>query len=139
MGNTSPVDAAPTTETAAAHPRRGPARALLAAMRPHQWIKNLLVFGVPAAAGQLADPDVLADAALTFVAFCLASGGTYLLNDVADREADRLHPFKRHRPIAAGELSAGAATATAAGRSCWPARSPAAGPACCSSSPPTSC
>ena len=113
MGNTSPVDAGTRSEPAAARPRRGPARALLAAMRPRQWIKNLLVFAVPAAAGELADGDVLADTALAFLAFCLASAGTYLLNDVADREADRAHPFKRHRPIASGELGAGAATAAA--------------------------
>ena len=113
MGNTSPVDVGTRSEPAVERPRRGPARALLVATRPRQWIKNLLVFAVPAAAGQLAHGDVFADAMLAFVAFCLASGGTYLLNDVADREADRVHPFKRHRPIAAGELSPGAATAAA--------------------------
>ena len=113
MGNTSPVDVGTRTEPVAGHPRRGPARALLAATRPRQWIKNLLVFAVPAAAGELANGEVLADTALAFVAFCLASAGTYLLNDVADREADRAHPFKRHRPIASGELSPGAATAAA--------------------------
>ena len=113
MGNTSPVDVGTRTEPVAGHPRRGPARALLVAMRPRQWIKNLLVFAVPAAARELADADVLVDTGLAFLAFCLASAGTYLLNDVADREADRVHPFKRHRPIAAGELSPGAATGAA--------------------------
>jgi decaprenyl-phosphate phosphoribosyltransferase len=112
MGNTSRVEAAARTEDPV-RPRRGPALALLAAARPRQWIKNLLVFAVPAAAGELADADVLGDTALAFVAFCLASAGTYLLNDVADREADRVHPVKRHRPIAAGELSPGAATVAA--------------------------
>jgi decaprenyl-phosphate phosphoribosyltransferase len=94
--------------------RRPPWLALLVTARPRQWIKNLLVLAVPAAAGALDAPAVLADTALAFVAFCLASAGTYLLNDVMDREADRLHPVKRHRPVAAGELSAGAATAAAA-------------------------
>jgi decaprenyl-phosphate phosphoribosyltransferase len=112
MGNTSRVEAATRIEEPVRH-RRGPALALLVAMRPRQWIKNLLVFAVPAAAGELAAGDVIADGTIAFVAFCLASAGTYLLNDVADREADRVHPFKRHRPIASGELSAGVATAAA--------------------------
>jgi decaprenyl-phosphate phosphoribosyltransferase len=113
MGNTSPVEPSTVSEPAARRPRGSPARALLVAMRPRQWIKNLLVLAVPAAAGELGNADVLADTALAFLAFCLASAGTYLLNDVADREADRVHPFKRHRPIAAGELSASAATVAA--------------------------
>jgi len=84
---------------------RSPARALVVAARPRQWIKNLLVLAVPAAAGMLDEPAVLRDAALAFVAFCLASAGTYLLNDLQDREADRRHPVKRLRPIAAGEVA----------------------------------
>jgi decaprenyl-phosphate phosphoribosyltransferase len=85
--------------------------ALLVTARPRQWIKNLLVLAVPAAAGALAEPAVLRDTALAFAAFCLASAGTYMLNDVADREADRAHPVKRLRPVAAGEASVAAATA----------------------------
>lgn len=112
MGNTSRVEAATRIEEPV-RPRRGPALALLVAMRPRQWIKNLLVFAVPAAAGELAAGGVLADGTIAFVAFCLASAGTYLLNDVADREADRVHPVKRYRPIAAGEISPGTATAAA--------------------------
>ena len=99
--------AAPT-ETAA---RRPPWLALLVTARPRQWIKNLLVLAVPAAAGALDDPGVVGDTALALVAFCLASAGTYLLNDVADRDADRLHPVKRSRPVAAGELGVRAAVA----------------------------
>jgi decaprenyl-phosphate phosphoribosyltransferase len=95
-------------------PRRSAPRALLAAARPRQWVKNLLVLAVPAAAGLLAEPRVLADTALALVAFCLASAGTYLLNDVGDLEADRLHPVKRTRPVASGELSPRAATTAAA-------------------------
>ena len=92
---------------AAASPRqsRSPARALVRAMRPRQWVKNGLVFAVPAAAGALGRGDVFLDTLTAFVAFCLASAGTYLLNDLADVEADRLHPVKRTRPIAAGEVS----------------------------------
>jgi decaprenyl-phosphate phosphoribosyltransferase len=94
--------------------RRRPAwRALLAAMRPRQWIKNLLVLAVPAAAGVLGEAAVIRDTALALLAFCLAAAATYLLNDIADREADRAHPAKRTRPIAAGEVSPAAATAVA--------------------------
>lgn len=88
---------------------RGRARALLSATRPRQWAKNLLVFGAPAAAGALAIPGVLVDATLAFVAFTLAASGTYLINDTVDAPADRLHPTKRHRPVASGELSGRAA------------------------------
>jgi len=79
-------------------------RALLAEARPKQWIKNLLVFAAPAAAGVLDEPAALAQAAAAFCCFCLAASGTYFLNDAADVEADRLHPKKRFRPIAAGEI-----------------------------------
>jgi decaprenyl-phosphate phosphoribosyltransferase len=73
-------------------------------MRPRQWIKNLLVLVAPAAAGVLFHGGVLARTAVAFAAFCLTASGVYLLNDVADIEADRLHPEKRHRAIAAGHL-----------------------------------
>jgi decaprenyl-phosphate phosphoribosyltransferase len=81
------------------------AAGVLAAMRPRQWLKNLLVFGAPAAAGMLFSAQALVDATLAFVAFTLAASGTYLINDTIDAPADRLHPTKRHRPIAAGILS----------------------------------
>lgn len=80
-------------------------RALITACRPRQWLKNLLVVAVPAAAGELADPGVLAPTGLAFLAFCLASSATYLLNDLSDAGADRRHPIKRGRPIASGALS----------------------------------
>ncbi|WP_433252562.1 decaprenyl-phosphate phosphoribosyltransferase [Streptosporangium sp. CA-135522] len=76
--------------------------ALLRACRPRQWLKNALVFAAPAAAGVLVTPRGLLDTLIAFAAFCLAAGGTYLLNDAADVEADRRHPRKRHRPVAAG-------------------------------------
>lgn len=83
--------------------------ALLRACRPRQWTKNVLVAAAPAAAGVLMHPAVAYRVALAFAAFCLLSSATYLLNDVRDRDEDRLHPVKRHRPVAAGELSPGAA------------------------------
>ena len=78
---------------------------LVRTARPRQWAKNLLVFAAPAAAGVLDEAGPLADAIVAFGAFCLAASGTYLLNDVADREADARHPTKRNRPIAAGVVS----------------------------------
>ena len=84
------------------------------ACRPRQWSKNLLVLAAPCAAGVIGGPLVAAQVAGAFVAMCLISSATYLLNDVRDREQDRLHPQKRSRPIAAGTLSAGSALAAAA-------------------------
>ena len=78
---------------------------LLRTARPKQWAKNLLVFAAPAAAGVLDEAGPLADAVVAFGAFCLAASGTYFLNDVADREADRRHPTKRDRPIASGVVA----------------------------------
>jgi decaprenyl-phosphate phosphoribosyltransferase len=86
------------------------AGALLRAARPRQWAKNLLVFAAPGAAGVLDEAQHLAEAVVAFAAFCLAASGTYLLNDVADREADARHPVKRHRPVASGEVSPTTAT-----------------------------
>ena len=91
--------------TVSAPQRSSVAAALVAAARPRQWVKNVLVLAAPAAAGVLDDGSVIIRALLTFVAFCLVSSATYLLNDLGDVEADRRHPVKRHRPIAAGELT----------------------------------
>lgn len=101
-------------EQAPAPTLRSAAKGLLVAARPRQWLKNLLVFAVPAAAGSLARPGVFADALLAFVVFTLAAAGTYLLNDVADRDADALHPHKRHRPIASGAVPVRLATGAGA-------------------------
>ncbi|GGL08355.1 decaprenyl-phosphate phosphoribosyltransferase [Planomonospora parontospora] len=76
--------------------------ALLRACRPRQWLKNALVFAAPAAAGVLGTAAGLRGALVAFAAFCLAASGAYLLNDAADVEADRRHPRKRFRPVAAG-------------------------------------
>ena len=86
---------------------------LVRALRPKQWVKNVLVLAAPAAAGVLFDPATLARAAVAFVCFCLVSSGTYLLNDALDVAADREHPRKRHRPIAAGIVPVGLAKALA--------------------------
>ena len=89
-----------------ARPRRPLLLALLVEARPKQWVKNVLVFAAPGAAGVL---DQRQDAASTrSIAFVVLLpgrvSGTYFLNDAADVEADRLHPKKRFRPIAAGEI-----------------------------------
>ncbi|MBA3529746.1 MAG: decaprenyl-phosphate phosphoribosyltransferase [Propionibacteriaceae bacterium] len=89
--------------------RPGRLPAAVRAMRPRQWIKNVLVLTAPLAAGRLFDSSVLMKVALAFVAFCLVSATVYLINDVRDVEEDKLHPRKRLRPIAAGELQPAAA------------------------------
>lgn len=86
---------------------------LLTAMRPRQWVKNLLVVAVPLAAGDFLEPTVLARTVLAFVALCAAASAVYLTNDVLDRDADRNHPKKRFRPIAAGTVSVRTAVITA--------------------------
>jgi decaprenyl-phosphate phosphoribosyltransferase len=79
-------------------------------MRPNQWIKNALVVAAAGAAGALGRDDVPVRVALACVAFCLLASGIYAINDVRDAPEDRLHPRKRHRPVAAGELDPRAAT-----------------------------
>ena len=87
--------------------------AVLVSLRPRQWVKNLFVFGGLIFAQRLFTPSVW-PALSAFAIFCGLSGAMYLLNDVADRDKDRLHPEKRHRPVAAGQLRPGAAVAAAA-------------------------
>lgn len=77
-------------------------RGLVRLARPKQWLKNLLVFAAPGAAGVLDNTTDLWLTFVTFAAFCLAASGTYVWNDLLDVEADRAHPTKRRRPIAAG-------------------------------------
>jgi len=91
-----------------------PLRALLVSLRPHQWIKNLVVLAALAFSKHLFDADAFVRAALAFGVFCALAGATYLVNDVLDADQDRQHPLKRHRPIASGALSAGAARVAAA-------------------------
>lgn len=70
--------------------------------RPRQWVKNVLVFAAPFTAGEITDGSVLVAGLLAFAAFVLAASAVYLVNDVVDVEADRAHPTKCQRPIAAG-------------------------------------
>lgn len=95
-------------------PRNLP-EAMVKAMRPKQWVKNVLVVAAPAAAGgeQLFHAQVLLDVLIAFIAFCFAASSIYLINDARDVDADRAHPTKRFRPIAAGVLPVGLAYAMA--------------------------
>jgi 4-hydroxybenzoate polyprenyltransferase len=88
--------------------------ALVRSLRPVQWLKNGFVLAPIVFSGRVNDPDAWVRSLVAVAAFCAASSATYLLNDVLDREADRLHPSKRSRPIAAGEVSVATALATAA-------------------------
>lgn len=78
---------------------------LVSALRPRQWIKNVVVLAAPVFAGQLTEPDILSRSLFAVLLFSVASSGVYLLNDVCDVVEDRAHPLKRLRPIAAGHLS----------------------------------
>ncbi len=82
--------------------RTNPVAGLVRAMRPRQWLKNVLVLAAPFAGGYLFQLHVLTAVGIAFAAFSLAASGVYLVNDVQDVEADRAHPTKRNRPIAAG-------------------------------------
>jgi 4-hydroxybenzoate polyprenyltransferase len=95
--------------------RRGPVRAALVALRPRQWSKNLLLFAGILFAAELGDAVRWVEALAIFAAYCLASSAAYLANDARDAESDRLHPLKRERPVARGELSRRAALVLAAG------------------------
>lgn len=96
---------------------RSPVANLIISLRPDQWTKNLIVFAALVFAVKLFDPAALALASAAFLIFCALSGCVYLINDVSDREADRLHPLKRLRPIASGALGAGTALGWALGLS----------------------
>ncbi len=108
MTDVAPPSSAPVPPAAAVNPARWVV--LLRAMRPHQWVKNTfvlapLLFAGPELLrrGEL-DADVVVRVGLAILAFCLGSSATYLLNDLHDVQADRAHPVKRLRPIAAGAL-----------------------------------
>jgi 4-hydroxybenzoate polyprenyltransferase len=75
------------------------------ALRPKQWVKNTFVFAALMFAQRLGEPGAVARVSAAFGIFCLLSSTVYLINDVADRESDRLHPTKRRRPIASGRIS----------------------------------
>ena len=113
----SPAPPASSALSAAAGDDRRPrsfAANLLLSLRPSQWTKNLIVFAGLIFAERLFDPGSIARATIAFGVFCVLSGVVYLVNDVRDRDADRLHPTKSRRPIASGALPTGAATGAAA-------------------------
>lgn len=87
---------------------------VIRSLRPKQWVKNLLVFAAPVAAGMIDERSTLLHTLAAFACFCAAASATYLLNDAVDVEADRRHPVKRHRPIAAGSVPVGLAFVMAA-------------------------
>ncbi|MEU6911941.1 decaprenyl-phosphate phosphoribosyltransferase [Streptomyces olindensis] len=77
---------------------------LVRTARPRQWVKNVLVVAAPAAAGELFSRHALIRLALVFVLFTACAAAVYLVNDARDADADRAHPVKRHRPVAAGQV-----------------------------------
>jgi decaprenyl-phosphate phosphoribosyltransferase len=102
-----------TTQHESRVERTNPVAGLVRAMRPRQWLKNVLVLAAPFAGGYLFQLHVLTAAGVAFVAFSLAASGVYLVNDVQDVAADRAHPTKRNRPIAAGVVAPQLALAVA--------------------------
>ena len=100
-------------ETGEVVPRRTPLRAAIKTGRPKEWIKNVFVFAGLLFSGKFNQSHEVFEAFVTFVAFCLISSAGYFVNDLIDVELDRKHPKKRFRPLAARELSEGAAKAIA--------------------------
>ena len=80
-------------------------RLILKEMRVWQWVKNFLVFAPLVFSSNAANPHLLMVALFAFISLCFASSGVYVLNDIADKEADRTHSVKKKRPIASGEIS----------------------------------
>ncbi|MEK7527428.1 MAG: UbiA prenyltransferase family protein [Patescibacteria group bacterium] len=78
---------------------------LLEALRPSQWIKNLNLFAAAILSGKFFDQAIFVQSSFAFVSFCLLSSSSYLLNDLIDIKRDRLHPSKKNRPLARGDLS----------------------------------
>ena len=87
---------------------------LLRLIRPRQWIKNFAIFASITFAGELFDPPVVSKIIVGFFVFCGLASSTYIINDIFDIKKDRLHPFKRFRPIASGEVPILLASALAA-------------------------
>ncbi|HEX2768101.1 MAG TPA: UbiA family prenyltransferase, partial [Geobacteraceae bacterium] len=78
-------------------------------LRPHQWLKNLMLFFPPFLGGVLFQQGMLQRGAIPFASFCCASSAAYVFNDLRDREKDALHPKKKDRPLASGAVSSHAA------------------------------
>jgi 4-hydroxybenzoate polyprenyltransferase len=103
-----PTDAkAPPAGTVAADSayRRSVVSSLVRSLRPHQWVKNALVFVPLVLGGKAGDPNAWKIAAVGFVALCFAVSASYMINDLRDLPYDRNHASKRFRPLASGELS----------------------------------
>ncbi|MDA8274874.1 MAG: decaprenyl-phosphate phosphoribosyltransferase [Actinomycetota bacterium] len=99
---TTPTDPEGLAEVAGSPARQTLAAGLVKVARPHQWLKNLLVFVAPGVAGVLLHGPVLGRTVAEFAIFCVSASGSYFLNDALDAEADRRHPRKRNRPVASG-------------------------------------
>ncbi|MFE6623621.1 decaprenyl-phosphate phosphoribosyltransferase [Streptomyces sp. NPDC057740] len=120
MAETAPLKSAARIREAALHAQRTPPRrpvpppprggpgallkGLVKTARPKQWVKNILVIAAPAAAGRLFSTHALTQLALVFALFTACAAAVYLINDARDAEADRAHPVKRRRPVAAGQV-----------------------------------
>src|SRR5262245_12292567 len=91
--------------------RKSRVRVLVKAVRVHQWVKNGLVLLPIVTSHQIGHPALLVAGLVAFLSFSLCASAVYLLNDILDLEADRGHPTKRHRPLAAGDLGTQAAGA----------------------------
>ncbi|WP_293771219.1 decaprenyl-phosphate phosphoribosyltransferase [uncultured Corynebacterium sp.] len=109
-GNQSVFHSEPHTSGVDTGRKRTPPKnlpdAMVKALRPKQWVKNVLVFAAPAAAGadSLFHQSVILDVLLAFAVFCMAASSIYLINDAKDVAEDQQHPTKRFRPIASGML-----------------------------------
>ena len=106
---TSPTATGPVSSPAAPGGAPSPVVALIKTLRPRQWVKNVFVAAPLVFARHLTEPSYELRSAVAVLAFCLLSGAVYAFNDVHDVAADRAHPRKRYRPIAAGHLSERAA------------------------------
>jgi decaprenyl-phosphate phosphoribosyltransferase len=118
---TAPLTGTPRDTGPAQRDRSGPVApprpgglltGLLRTARPKQWVKNVLVIAAPAAAGRLLAPGTPTRLALVFALFTACSAAVYLVNDARDADADRAHPVKRRRPVAAGQVPVPVAYAT---------------------------
>jgi 4-hydroxybenzoate polyprenyltransferase len=104
METAKPTVSPPAETPSVKHPSNGNARALWVSLRPKQWVKNLLLFAALLFSQNVFNPSMVVLAILGFLCFCAISSGVYLMNDI-HVESDRLHPVKRLRPVAAGELA----------------------------------
>ncbi|MBF0318397.1 MAG: UbiA family prenyltransferase [Nitrospirae bacterium] len=82
-----------------------PLKNFIRVLRPKHWVKNMFLFAAPFFSGQLLSRETLHIAPFAFLAFSFAASASYIINDITDRKTDQLHPDKRQRPIASGELS----------------------------------